>query len=85
MSAYIFNDSATAALSIMFAQAMELDEPSMRNSNLLPVKAKGEVRFLSVVSRTKRGRVSTPSFIFLFSMPKYGLSVSMASSTPVSS
>ena len=38
-----------------------------RNSNLLPVKAKGEVRLRSVVSRTKRGSTSTPSFIFFFS------------------
>ena len=36
--------------STMLAQEMELDEPSMRNSNLLPVKAKGEVRLRSVVS-----------------------------------
>ena len=32
------------------------------SSNLLPVKAKGEVRLRSVLSRAKRGSASTPSF-----------------------
>ena len=59
--------SATAAFSMMLAQAMESDEPTMRNSNLLPVKAKGEVRLRSVVSRVKRGRAWTPSFMMVFS------------------
>ena len=45
---------------MMLAQAMESDEPTMRNSNLLPVKAKGEVRLRSVVSRRNLGRTSTP-------------------------
>ena len=53
----------------MLAQAMELEEPSIRNSNLLPVKAKGEVRFRSVVSRANRGRTSTPSFMVVFWVP----------------
>ena len=35
----------------------------MRNSNLLPVKAKGEVRLRSVVSRMNFGSTCTPSFI----------------------
>ena len=39
---------------------MENVEPSIRNSNLLPVKAKGEVRFLSVASLFRSGRVFTP-------------------------
>ena len=40
----------------MLAQAMELEEPSIRNSNLLPVKAKGEVRLRSVVFPEKAGK-----------------------------
>ena len=48
---------------MVFGQEMLLVEPSMRNSNLLPVKANGEVRFLSVVSRMNSGITSTPSFI----------------------
>ena len=34
--------------------------PSIRNSNLLPVKAMGEVRFRSVLSWRMAGRASTP-------------------------
>ena len=44
------SSSATAVLSTVFASEIDAAEPSIRNSNLLPVKAKGEVRFLSVVS-----------------------------------
>ena len=40
--------------------AVESEEPTMRNSNLLPVKAKGEVRFRSVASFLIRGTVGTP-------------------------
>ena len=39
---------------------MESLEPTIRNSNLLPVKAKGEVRFRSVASFIKSGNVFTP-------------------------
>ena len=34
-------------------------EPTARNSNLLPVKAKGEVRLRSVVSRKRSGILPT--------------------------
>ncbi len=53
---------------MMFVQAMESLEPTMRNSNLLPVKAKGLVRLRSVVSQLNRGKTSTPSFILRFSV-----------------
>ena len=53
-------DSATTVFSTMFGPAMENAEPSIRNSNLLPVKAKGEVRFRSVVSLGKWGSTVTP-------------------------
>ena len=39
---------------------MLFDEPSILNSNLLPVNAKGEVRLRSVASLGKLGSTSTP-------------------------
>ena len=51
----------------MLALAIESEEPSIRNSNLLPVKAKGEVLFLSVSSAKTLGRALTPIVrLFLF-------------------
>ena len=47
-------------LSTTLGLAMDWEEPSIRNSNLLPVKARGEVRLRSVVSWGISGRVSTP-------------------------
>lgn len=69
MSAYLRSDSATAVFRTTFAPDMEVDEPSIRNSNLLPVKAKGEVRLRSVASRANLGRTWTPTFICSFSLP----------------
>ena len=40
--------------------ATESLEPTIRNSNLFPVKANGEVRLRSVASFAKSGRVLTP-------------------------
>ena len=57
----------------------------MRNSNLLPVKAKGEVRLRSVVSLGKRGRAWTPTLKSSFSRTSQAVSFSMDSSMPVSS
>ena len=48
------------ALRVTLASAMESEEPTMRNSNLLPVKAKGVVRLRSVPSRLRTGTVDTP-------------------------
>ena len=42
------------------AELMDWEEPRERNSNLLPVKAKGEVRLRSVVSLGNLGRMCTP-------------------------
>ena len=47
-------------LSTVVAVATESEEPTMRNSNLLPVKAKGEVRLRSVASRRSSGTVEDP-------------------------
>ena len=47
------NASATIVFSTMFGDAMESEEPTIRNSNLLPVNANGEVRLRSVASFMK--------------------------------
>ena len=47
---------------------MDWEEPNIRNSNLLPVKASGEVRLRSVVSCGSSGRVSTPISSFFLVM-----------------
>ena len=44
----------------MFGPAMLNAEPKERNSNLLPVKANGEVLFLSVVSLGNLGSADKP-------------------------
>ncbi len=41
---------------------MESAEPTIRNSNLLPVNANGEVLLRSVASLDKSGKVFTPVF-----------------------
>ena len=45
-----------------FAEETESEEPTIRNSNLFPVNANGDVRFLSVASLSKSGSVVTPVF-----------------------
>ena len=52
--------SATTVFITIFASAMDCALPGIRNSNLLPVNANGEVRFLSVLSAFTRGMASTP-------------------------
>ena len=44
------------------ALEMEAEEPTIRNSNLLPVKAKGEVLLRSVASLATSTMVLTPVF-----------------------
>ena len=55
-------------LSTTLGLAMDWEEPNIRNSNLLPVKASGEVRLRSVVSCGSSGRVSTPISSFFLVM-----------------
>src|SRR5690349_16832112 len=50
---------ATAALRMVTGKAGDCLDPTARNSNLLPVKAKGEVRLRSVKSRAMVGREAT--------------------------
>ena len=70
---------------LMTVLTLDIDAgaPGILNSNLLPVKAMGEVRFLSVVSRGNFGIVWTPTRSSSFSCELYGRFSSMASSTPV--
>ena len=60
ISANWLSTSATIVLSTIIGPAMEKAEPSIRNSNLFPVKAKGDVRFRSVVSFCQCGRTVAP-------------------------
>ena len=63
--------SATAVFRLILLQAMDCEEPSMRNSNLLPVKANGDVRLRSLVSWKNFGRLCTSIFrlaLLLFSV-----------------
>ena len=52
--------SATLVLIITLQSAMDIEEPTMRNSNFLPVKAKGDVRLRSEMSLGRVGMVATP-------------------------
>ena len=51
---------ATAVLRTMLGSERFWLEPAARNSNLLPVKARGEVRLRSVVSLLRLGSTGTP-------------------------
>ena len=56
--------SSNASAAIVFKTTLQFDreswEPSIRNSNLFPVKANGDVRLRSVASLRKSGSVVTP-------------------------
>ena len=47
-------------LRMVLGPAIDWLEPRLRNSNLFPVNASGEVRFRSVVSFGMAGSTSTP-------------------------
>ncbi len=44
----------------VLADATESEEPTIRNSNLLPVKQRVRVRFRSVASLSRSGKIFTP-------------------------
>ena len=77
--------SATAVFSTMFGFATDAAEPSIRNSNLFPVNANGEVRFLSVVSFMKCGSTFAPISICTACLLLKKVSFSIDFSTSVSS
>ena len=56
-----------AALMAIMAAAQLEEEPAARNSKRFPVKANGEVRFLSVVSSKISGIRPMPNFNVVFS------------------
>ena len=56
--------SATAVFSTMFGSERFCCDPHIRNSNLLPVKANGEVRLRSVLSLVRSASCGTPRSIF---------------------
>ena len=64
-----FSSLATAVVRMVLASLRFSAEPGIRNSNLLPVKANGEVRLRSVVSLLNLGRTSTPRSIFILTGP----------------
>ena len=55
--------SATITLSTVFGSDGDCDDPSARNSNLLPVKANGLVRLRSPGSFSSSGSDGWPSFM----------------------
>ena len=57
------NWSATAVLRAIMALAQLASEPTARNSKRLPVKAKGDVRFRSVLSISNSGICGISSFM----------------------
>ena len=70
---------------VMFGPEMDWEEPSIRNSNLLPVKAMGEVRLRSVLSWGIAGRESTPIFSVRLPVLWKSVSLMMESTTAESS
>ena len=54
-------ESATIVFKNVLGAAHDRLDPGARNSNLLPVKANGLVRFRSVASSGSGGRVFTPT------------------------
>ena len=64
---------------------MEREEPGIRNSNLLPVKAMGDVRLRSVLSWGIEGITSTPMSRLRFLLPFMAVSLMMESTTALSS
>ncbi len=78
---------AKIAFRIVFGPATDWLDPTARNSNLFPVKAKGEVRLRSVLSFEKVGTTETPvakrvaSVLFVF-LPSQISSIKASSSSP---
>jgi hypothetical protein len=53
---------AAIVLSTVFGRPGDIDEPSARNSNLLPVNANGDVRLRSPPCIGRCGSTEAPSF-----------------------
>ena len=76
LSAMSHNTSATIVLSTVLGSAIDCVEPTIRNSNLLPVNANGDVLLRSVASFWKCGRECTPE---MYSSPSKELVASNCS------
>ena len=70
---------------MIFGPEIEKAEPSIRNSNLFPVNANGEVLFLSVVSLGILGNADTPISIYSVSLLSYSVLLANDSKIPSSS
>ncbi len=70
---------------MVLGPAIERLDPQERNSNLFPVKAKGDVLFLSVESLGIGGRTSAPIVIFVLERPCIGVPSLIDCSTSKSS
>ena len=64
---------------------MDMEDPGIRNSNLFPVKAMGEVRLRSVLSWRMAGRESTPIWSVRLPASLYSVPWMMDSTTALSS
>ena len=71
--------SATAVFKAIIALAQLASEPTARNSNLFPVKAKGEVRLRSVLSISNSGICGMSSFMPCFPPSEISSSVELSS------
>ena len=72
---------ATIEFNAVFGPAIESEDPHERNSNLLPVKANGEVLLRSVESFGIAGRTSAPIVILADLSFAYGFPSLIASRT----
>lgn len=63
---------------------IDCEEPTALNSNLLPVKAKGDVLFLSVLSLLKTGSFQMPRSMIALSLAFVTLPFSIFSGISVS-
>ena len=75
----ILSCSATAAFRVVIAPAQLADDPTARNSNLLPVKANGDVLLRSVLSRKISGISTNPTLLPF--LPAISIGVSLGTSS----
>ena len=76
--------SATAAFRKAIGVEIDAAEETARNSNLFPVKANGEVRLRSVLSRATSGSLRTPRLMRSSAAASLRSPFSIPSSTRVS-
>src|SRR4051812_3885701 len=77
--------SATIVLSTVFGKASDMLDPAARNSNLLPVKANGEVRLRSPPCLGSGGSIVVPSSSMAFGVEPSPLPLTIESNSRSSS